>query len=155
MNDFRRAVAACAVVLLTSCAHQTSSFDDARDARRVRAIFEDLDDRSLPAGEQIRNYTDDVVLLEPDEPEVRGLDALEARLSEFGRGVDLATSHEIVELTSFDDIVVVQGKVTGTAQPDGDPNAYAFETKNIIIFKRSRDGGLKIWKVIYNAAPVS
>ncbi|MEL7488571.1 MAG: hypothetical protein AAGJ87_15305, partial [Pseudomonadota bacterium] len=125
------------------------------DAESVRFVFSQLDDRSLSVEQQLRNYTRDAVILAPDQAAIRGAEDLRAHLSASGRGVAIQTRHEIVELKSLAELVVVEGKVTGTAQPDGDPNIYAFETKNIIIFKRTGEGALKIWKVIYNAAPVA
>lgn len=113
----------------------------------------DLDDRTLSVEEQLANYSSDAVILAPDQAEIRGGAALREHLSEFGAGVELTTAHEIVELSSLRDMVVAQGKVTGTARPDGDPQTYSFETKNLILFKRAEGGDLKIWKVIYNAAP--
>lgn len=130
-----------------------SSVSAQDDRKRVHTIFQDLDDRSLSVEEQLSNYSDEAVILVPNEAEIRGMEALRLHLSEFGQGVDLTTRHEIVEQRSLSDMVIVQGRVVGTAQPEGDPNIYPFETKNIILFEREGTEELKIWKVIYNAAP--
>lgn len=115
----------------------------------------DLDNSSLTTDQQLENYVSDAVILAPDQKEIRGVDALRAHLDGFGEDVDIKLNHQIVEIESFQDIVVTQGRVIGTAKPVNDPNIYPFETKNIILFKRDKDKALKIWKVIYNSAPVS
>lgn len=151
------AILATALWGMAACAPSTEAplWDSAADEAAVLTTFAALDDRSLSVEEQLTHYTDNAVILVPNETEIRGEAALRDHLSAFGQGVAITTQHEIVELTSFVEVVAVQGRVVGTAQPDGDPNIYNFETKNLILFERQEDGTLKIWKVIYNAAPVS
>ncbi|MGB3455447.1 MAG: nuclear transport factor 2 family protein [Litorimonas sp.] len=139
---------------LSACAQPTVPLPSAEaDQAGILAIFEALDDRSLTVDAQLLNYAPDAVILVPNEREIRGTDAVRQHLSEFGTAVDITTRHEIVEQKSYADVVIVQGRVVGTATPDGDPNTYPFETKNVIVFDRTEDNGLKISKVIYNAAP--
>lgn len=146
-----RKVLFCAVLVLfpSSAALPAPPDDDRAD---VLALLAGLDDLSRTPEEMLTLYTEDVVILPPDEPEIRGQAALLAHLSGFGEGLDLTLRHEPVEITSFDEIVIVQGRVVGTASPAGDPQSWPFETKNIILMKRTASG-LKVWKVIYNAAP--
>ena len=134
---------------------QTSVAPLVDDREQVLRILADLDNQSLTPEEHLENYTVDAVILPPDVVEERGHEAIRQHLAEASQGVQLDMKHEIVELTSFTDVVVVQGRVVGTAQPDGDPNAYPFETKNVLTFQRQADGGLKLWKVIFNGAPLS
>ncbi len=141
------------LVFLAGCASEPR-FNATSDRQSVEEILADLDDLSLSPKEQLKNYTKDSVILVPNKKEIKGSNALLSHLSDFGEGVDLSISHQIVEFNAFKDIVIVQGRVVGTAKPDNDPNTYPFETKNIILFKRTKDDELKIWKVIYNAAPV-
>ncbi|NNU17208.1 nuclear transport factor 2 family protein [Parvularcula sp. ZS-1/3] len=123
------------------------------DREAALAILSDLDDRTLSVEAQLANYADDAVILVPGEREHRGTEALRAHLSTVGVGVDLRTTHEIVELESFDDLVVVQGRVVGSAGPEGSDDVFRFETKNLILLERTDAGGLTISKVIYNMAP--
>ncbi|MEM1380243.1 MAG: nuclear transport factor 2 family protein [Pseudomonadota bacterium] len=123
------------------------------DRAMVEAVLADLDRTTLPAREHLRNYEPGAVILAPGLAEIRGHAAIEEHLAASQQGVSVTMRHEIVELTAFGDLVVAQGRVVGVAQPDGDANAYPFETKNIIMLRRQGDGTLKIWKVIYNAAP--
>lgn len=127
--------------------------DRSSDREAVLAILADLDRQDLTPTEHLRNYLPDAVILPPGSGEVRGHDAIRQHLSEAQAGAAIEMIHQIVEMESSAYLVVVQGKVVGTAKPACDPNTYPFETKNIILFKRADDGALKIWKVIYNAAP--
>ncbi|MGB6230911.1 MAG: nuclear transport factor 2 family protein [Litorimonas sp.] len=140
-------------VIATSCNHSGPIDTDRED---VLAILAALDDRSLSVEAQLENYREDAVILAPNEPEFRGTDAIREHLSGFGEGVEILTRHEIVNFDRFEDLIAVQGRVIGTAQPEGDTTIYEFETKNLILFRPTeKTGDLKIWKVIYNAAPAS
>ncbi|MHA7901469.1 MAG: Cif family virulence factor [Henriciella sp.] len=143
--------------LISACV--AIDFDEATadretDRQMVMEVFQRLDNISLPTDLKLLDYTRDAVILVPDEKEIRGLDEIEAHLSTFGNGVELQTKHSIVELTSFEEIIAVQGRVTGTARPHDQNDVFQFETKNLILFRRTSDDQLKVWKVIYNSAPV-
>jgi len=140
--------------VVTAC-KGPSNVSEIRDRQMVESILSNLDDLSLTPEQQLDNYLPDAVILAPEQKEIRGREALHNHLTVFGSTVDLILNHQIVELTSFENVVVAQGKVVGTAQPKGDVNRYPFETKNIILFKRQGPDDLKIWKVIYNSAPVA
>ena len=51
---------------------------------------------------------------------------------------------------SYDEIVVMHGKVTGMFYPSDMQKPVAFSTKNMFVFRRMEDNSLKIWKVIFN-----
>lgn len=125
----------------------------ASDKEQVIKILADLDDITIAPEKQLENYVSDVVLLAPELFAIRGKKALHEHLSNYANGVDLSMTHSLIELNSFAEVVIAQGKVVGYAQPHGKEGVWPFETKNIIIFRRQIDQSLKIWKVIYNAAP--
>lgn len=142
-----------ALALLMGCSSLNQLPPHQSDAALVAPILKALDDRSLSVEQQLSNYTDTAVVLVPGETEHRGLDALRVHLGSVGDGVELVTRHEVVELQSFQELVVVQGKVIGRALPQGAEEWFHFETKNLILFERQLGGGLKISRVIYNMAP--
>jgi len=144
---------ATGILLTSSCQTSAISFD--QDEAMVKAILSDLDSRDLSTNQQMENYLADAVLLVPDQKEIRGEAALKTHLDEFGSNENIEIKHQIVELDSFNDVVIAQGRVVGLFTADDEENSFPFETKNVILFKRSPSGDLKIWKVIYNAAPVS
>jgi ketosteroid isomerase-like protein len=115
----------------------------------VKAIFAKLDNRAIPPADLLKEFTTDAVILPPNELEIRGSEKIKIHLKAAAQQTDLVMHYQIVELSDFHDIVVVQGKVIGTVQQ----GSISFETKNLIIFKR-QEPNLKIWKVIYNAAPL-
>lgn len=123
------------------------------DERDVRKILNDLDNMSLSPKQQLKNYLPNAVILAPHQNEVRGSKALYTHLQEFSQNTNLKIEHKIIELNSYDDIVVMQGKVVGRLYGEDKENYSSFRTKNIILFKRQRNSNLKIWKVIYNSAP--
>ena len=125
----------------------------ATDKEQVIKILADLDNTTIAPEKQLENYVSDAVLLAPELFEIRGKKALHEHLSNYANGVDLSMTHSLIELNSFAEVVIAQGKVVGYVRPHGKEEVWPFETKNIIIFRRQSDQSLKIWKVIYNAAP--
>ncbi len=149
-------VVVMAGLLMASCSAPNPNPSNAAtwdDRAQVEAIFQSLDRIDQPVAVRVDDYTDDAVILVPGEREIRGHDAIAEHLGAIGVGVSLVTEHQIVELSSFETLVVVQGRVVGTATPDNSEETFAFETKNLILLRRRPDGELKIWRVIYNAAP--
>ena len=138
--------------LLGGSAHAGKS--KAGDAEKVQAIYAVLDDRSASPEEKLTVFAADGVLLPPDQLEVRGSEQILQHLRNDQTSGVIETTHEYVELTSFKEIVVAQGRAFGTwSQPGGDGTIVNWETKNLIVFKRQKDGSLIIWKVIWNPAP--
>ena len=144
--------AACAALAAVSGAPISV---DAADRANVLRIFDDFDDFDLTADEQLENYVEDAVILAPDAAEVRGKAALYVHIAAFLENDGLEIDHQIVDLTSLAEVVVVQGRVVGQFTSPEDGEVYPFETKNLILFRRQGEGDLKVWKVIYNAAPLS
>jgi hypothetical protein len=58
-------------------------------------------------------------------------------------------THEIVSLQSYHDIVLTRGRVKGVYHSN-DGKDFPFETNNMIVFKRMKDGTLRIGQVIFN-----
>lgn len=142
-----------AMLLGVSCQSSVATYS--QDKVLVEAILRDLDNQSLSTKQQMENYLPEAVLLIPNQKEIRGELALREHLDEFGSNGNITINHQLVELSSFEDIVVAQGGVFGTFTPDDQDSGFPFETKNIILLKRMPTGDLKIWKVIYNAAPAN
>lgn len=131
----------------------TSQFKN--DESAVKKILLDLDNTSLTTEQQLQNYLSNAVILAPQQKEIRGTKALHAHLTEFKKNTNLKINHQIIELESFGEVVVLQGKVLGRVYSPESENYSNFETKNVIIFKRDDSNALKISKVIYNLAPAS
>ncbi len=139
-------------LIIGACQSPPSSYR--HDEARVLSILADLDDVSMSPEDALANYDQDVVILAPGAHPVSGHDALRRHLSEFGNDGELIIKHNIHTLDSFADIVVAQGGVDGTLSPKDSDEVFPFKTHNIIIFRRQPKGDLKVWKVIYNSAPM-
>jgi len=149
-----KVIVACGVLLALAACHNFSKAGTVDDEHEVERILADLDNLSLTTEQQLRNYSLDAVILAPDQKEIRGHEALKVHLDGFGANNDISLNHQIVELSSFDELVVAQGRVVGRYSPNP-TESHEFETKNVILFKRDTSETLKIWKVIYNSAPLN
>ncbi|MEM7689265.1 MAG: nuclear transport factor 2 family protein [Pseudomonadota bacterium] len=148
--------AMAALLVLSACADVRDapvSASAEADALAVEKFLATLDKTTLPADTLADLYLEDAVILRPGLPEVRGREAIVALMKEQAAGPALEMTHRADEITRFDDILVVQGGVTGVARPTDGSGPFPFATQNIILFKRDAQGEPKIWKVIFNAAP--
>ncbi|MEL7446725.1 MAG: nuclear transport factor 2 family protein [Pseudomonadota bacterium] len=140
---------------LAGCGTSDEETGDAQrlsDRTKVEMILATLDQTTLPAEQLADLYHEDAVILQPGQPEVRGRNAIIDLMNAQAAGPALDMEHRIDDYSAFAEIIVVQGGVTGTGQPEtGEP--FEFATKNVIIFKRDGDEEPKIWKVIFNNAP--
>ncbi len=98
----------------------------------------------------LRTFADDVVVMPPESPPVRGIDAAEEFLQEF---LD-AFSVEI-ELTSEDivvdgDLAYDWGTVSGTVEPEGG-EAQPMRNTYLLVYERAADGAWRQSKHIWNA----
>ncbi|MEM1050759.1 MAG: hypothetical protein AAGI28_01555 [Pseudomonadota bacterium] len=144
-----------AVFVLSGCeysedVHHLSGED--HDEISIRATLAQLDNVAQPAEDLADLYLDDAVILQPGQVEVRGREAIMELMRAQADGPELEMKHRIDELAWFEDVIIVQGGVTGVARPDDGSGPYPFATQNLIVFKRAPDGRARIWKVIYNSA---
>jgi ketosteroid isomerase-like protein len=121
------------------------------DSKKAKAILKIIDDYyKLDIDAQMSVYADDVVHMAQgsraitNKAELRKVLEVEAS---YGHAIMI---HKIVTLHSYHDIVLTQGRVKGTYYPAKGGDSIPFETNNIIIFKRMKDGNLKVWQVIFN-----
>ena len=122
--------------------------------KEIVAILKVLDNHEMPKEEQINVYADEVVHMAPNSPAITNKADLLAYLNQQKEYGYPDMEHQVVEISSHGDIVLMRGKVIGTFHPANGGDPIAFQTKNLFVFKRV-DGELKIAKVIYNASPGS
>lgn len=137
----------------TALSAKSSEYEAHSARKQVEAVLSKLDQTRLPADELADLYLDDAVILQPGEPEVQGRDAIMELMEAQAAGPELAMRHRIDDYTQFDDLIVVQGGVTGEARPSDGSGPFAFATKNVILFRQDELGTWRIWKVIFNSAP--
>ena len=145
--------AGCYLVLFAVLTGTSSTPVWGQDREKVQAILSVLDRHEAPISEKMDVWADDLVHLAPGQEAITSKAALQAYLEEqatYGRS---EMTHEIIDLHSYDEIVLMRGQVNGTFYPTGAGRPAQFRTKNLFVFKRQADGSLKIWQVIYNHAP--
>jgi ketosteroid isomerase-like protein len=122
------------------------------DRARVEVIFA-AHDRQTPAIEEyMAAVADDVILMPQGAPALEGKAAYRRNVEEFyASGTRIR--HEVIAVYSYAEVVIVRGRAVGSFVADGKPQA--FETKNLFVFRRSPDGGLKVWQIIFNQNPQS
>jgi hypothetical protein len=123
-----------------------TSFDPKKDEVMVRAILKKIDtdvsDTSV--------YSNDVVHMAQGSRAITDKAELARVLKEQASYGKTVMTHQPLSITSYDDIVLVRGRVTGMFYPPDNGASSSFETNNMMTFKRQSDGSLRIWHVIFN-----
>ncbi|WP_299256230.1 hypothetical protein [uncultured Aquimarina sp.] len=129
---------------------ETSNYYNKQDQKSVHAILKILDDHSISTEDKMDVWVDDLVHMAPGHPIITEKTSLIKHINNEKQYGTAEMKHEMIEMHSYDQIVVMHGKVRGvffSANKDVSDN---FETKNIFVFRRMKDNSLKIWKVIFN-----
>jgi len=120
---------------------------------QIETVLAVLDNNEISVEEQLDVYTDDIVHMAPGNEVIIGKEALESYLKQQRLYGEPKMQHRIVEMETFNDLVVMRGEVIGTFYPKNQAPSVAFRTKNLFVFVPS-DGIFKIKKVIYNDSPL-
>ena len=129
---------------------ETPEFSVTEDQKSVEAILKILDDQTITTEDKMEVWADDLVHMAPNHPIITGKPALIAHINNEKNYGIADMKHQITEMHSYGEIVVMHGKVTGTFYPANGDASNTFSTKNLFIFRRMQDNSLKIWKVIFN-----
>ncbi|WP_299212535.1 hypothetical protein [uncultured Aquimarina sp.] len=129
---------------------ETSNYFKEQDQKSVQAILKVLDDHSISTINKMDVWVDDLVHMAPNHAVITNKSSLIEHINSEKQYGNVDMKHEIVEMHSFEKIVVMRGKVTGTFYPVNGGVSNTFETKNLFVFRRMKDNSLKIWKVIFN-----
>jgi ketosteroid isomerase-like protein len=132
---------------------ETMSSTQQTDNEQVMQIFRVLDNHEAPMAEKMALWSDELVYLAPGKEAFTRQEELQAYFEEQNAHGHSETTHKIVALHSFEEIVVVQAQVDGTYYPKGAGRPAQFRTKNLLVLKRQPDQSLKIWQAISNHAP--
>jgi ketosteroid isomerase-like protein len=140
----------CLIVLALICnssfAQKKPKFTLEDDTKKVKELLKridkDVSDTSV--------YSNDVVHMAQGSRAITNKQELAAVLKAEASAGTLTMTHELITINSYPEIVVTRGRVTGAFLPKGGGTAFPFETNNVMTFKRTKDGGLRIWQVIFN-----
>jgi ketosteroid isomerase-like protein len=128
--------------------HQNESYE--RDVASIRSILKTIDDNSADMATKLSVYADDVIHMAPNNGVINSKAELGKHLEETLKHGYADMTHEIVEVSPFDEIVLMRGQVVGTYHPKDGSKPFPFRTKNLFVFRRQADRSLKIWQVIFN-----
>ncbi len=96
-------------------------------------------------------FTDDAVLMPPNEPAIVGKRLIRKRLQEqLGRAA-LALEHEPLEVDASGRLIVHRGRAVGTVRPKGGGPLLQVDDKYLFVLRTEQDGSLRIWRAIYNS----
>lgn len=117
-----------------------------QDEANVRALLKKIDadvsDTSV--------YANDVVHMAQGSRAITSkLELAKVLKAEASYGKTVMT-HEVLSLDSYEDVVIVRGRVKGNFYGEPNTAGFPFETNNMMTFKRQPDGSLKVWQVIFN-----
>lgn len=140
------------ILISIQCTDNTDTpiYTKEQDQKSVMAILKILDDHSIITEEKMHLWVDDLVHMVPNQKIITNKNKLIDHIKEEKKYGFADMKHEITELHSYKEIVVMHGKVNGIFYPANNGAPNKFSTKNLFVFRRMQDNTLKIWKVIYN-----
>lgn len=125
-------------------------FSEEQDQKSVQSILQILDDHTISTENKMQLWVDDLVHMVPNHSIITDKTSLIQHINGEKQYGFADMKHEITEMHSYKEIVVMHGKVTGTFYPANEGTPSNFSTKNLFVFRRMKDNSLKIWKVIFN-----
>jgi ketosteroid isomerase-like protein len=128
------------------------SADDKMQIERILAAH----DRLQPGlDEYMRSVAADVILMPNGGAVIEGKTAYLQHVKDFYASGSFQIRHEVIGVYSYPEVVIARGRAVGKFTPPGGSPTSTFETKNMFVFRRLKDGDLEVWQIIFNAAPSS
>lgn len=158
LNSMRSFKSQFIFILLLTCSFRglsqkivhKPSYSVEDDTQKVKAILKNIDDYKLDMDTKMSVYDDSIVHMAQGNPAITNKTDLRKLLEAEASYGHSDMTHEIVTLQSYDDMVLTRGRVKGIYFSNNGGAAFPFETNNVIIFKRKKDGSLKVSQVIFN-----
>jgi ketosteroid isomerase-like protein len=129
------------------------------DKEKVKAIFalHDIAFNGEPKEASLNAYlntvAEDIILMPHDGLVMEGKAVYGRHLREILDSGNMTIRHEVIEAYPYPEIVIVRGRAVGSFTPKGQNTSHTFETKNVFIFRRLKEGELKVWQIIFNHNP--
>nr|WP_299338561.1 hypothetical protein [Allomuricauda sp.] len=137
--------------LLSGCGdNMKKEYSEEDDKKMVSEILENLDDHTLDVDAKMSVYSEDIIHMGQGNRAITSLEDLRSMFIEERKWGHSEMKHQAFEIHSFDDHVIVRGGVKGQWHSIDGNNTVPFETNNLMTFKRTNNGELKIWHVIFN-----
>jgi ketosteroid isomerase-like protein len=125
----------------------------AADRTRIEQILAAHDRLQPGLDEYMASVAPDIILMPNGGAAIEGKAAYLQHVKDFYASGTIRIRHEVIEVHSFAEVVIVRGRAVGTYTPPGGGNTNAFETKNMFVFRRLADGRLEVWQIIFNDTP--
>ncbi len=155
MNRAALCISALLCVISCSPPAESASSDEptrAEDESAIRALRQAFNEaqRAGDVDHLATFYTDDAVVLGPDEPSTSGLDAIRAASAEFFESSEWNSSEPIEDLEVQGDLAFTRTTWSSTQTDKSTGTSVDVSGKAVHIYRRQPDGTWKIAVDIYN-----
>lgn len=127
----------------------------AADKTRIEQIFAAHDRLQSGLDEYMRSVAADIILMPNGGAAIKGKAAYLQHVKDFYASGNIQIRHEVIEVYSYPEVVIARGRAVGKFTPPGGLTTNTFETKNLFVFRRLKDGNLEVWQIIFNDSPLS
>lgn len=127
----------------------------AADKTRIEQILAAHDRLQPGLDEYMRSVAADVILMPNGGALIEGKAAYLQHVKDFYASGSIQIRHEVIEVYSYPEVVIARGRAVGKFTPPGASKTNAFETKNMFVFRRLKDGNLEVWQIVFNDSPSS
>jgi ketosteroid isomerase-like protein len=127
----------------------------ASDKKRIEQIFAAHDRLLTGLDEYMASVAADIILMPNGGAAIEGKAAYLQHVKDFYASGTIQIRHELIEAYSYPEVVIARGRGVGTFTPPGGSTTNSFETKNLFVFRRLKNGNLEVWQVIFDNAPPS
>ena len=134
---------------------RNASAGPAADRTRVEQILAAHDRLQPGLDEYMRSVAADVILMPNGGVAIEGKAAYLQHVKDFYASGSIQIRHEVIEVYSYPEVVIVRGRAVGKFTPPDGSTTNTFETKNMFVFRRLKDGNLEVWQIIFNDSPLS
>ncbi|NER18443.1 hypothetical protein [Spongiivirga citrea] len=118
--------------------------------QKIQNILNVLDNKKTTLQEKLDVWSEDLIHMAPNHSTITSKKQLANFLEAEKENTDITMKHDIIDILSYEDTVIMRGAVNGSFSKKNSQETIPFSTKNLFVFKKNKNGILKIWKVIYN-----
>ena len=140
-------------VAIAALGSLNASAGSATDRTRIEQIFAAHDRLQPGLDEYMASVATDIILMPDGGAAIEGKAAYLQHVKEFYASGSIQIRHELIEVYSFPEVVIARGRAVGKFTPPGGSTTNAFETRNMFVFRRLKNGNLEVWQIIFNDSP--
>lgn len=145
MRRVRTATVILPLLLLSGPRVGHAADKDVADVRRQIAQF-DTEAATANLDALVRLFAEDAIILGPSQPAISGKPAIRAWWKGILDQFTVEAVHDLEEVTSIGEVVVVRGKGRGQLKPRAGGAAVLIDTWFLQVYRRQRDGTFAYWR---------